>query len=70
MRTTVSIPGIHCAACSALIKDISSEFAAIKGVNVDIDTKQVTVEHDDDFDFGPRKKEIESLDAEYSVFPL
>jgi hypothetical protein len=29
MQTHVSIPGIHCASCAALIKDVSSEFSSI-----------------------------------------
>ncbi len=68
MTTTVSIPGIHCDACSALIKDVSNEFSSIKNVNVDIDTKKVTLEHEEDFDFERWKSEIESLDRKYAIF--
>lgn len=68
MQTIVSIPGIHCAACSALIKDVSSEFSSIKNVEVDIETKKVTLDHEDDFDFQQWKNEIESLDRKYAVF--
>lgn len=67
MQTTVSIPGIHCASCAALIKDVSSEFSSIKHVEVDIDTKNVTLDHGDDFDFQQWKNEIESLDGKYVV---
>ena len=70
MRTTFSIPGIHCAACAALIKDVSGDFPAIKSVDVDIETKRVTVEHDESFDMQTWKKEIEALDAKYKVFPV
>jgi copper chaperone CopZ len=70
MQTTVSIPGIHCAACSTLIKDVSSEFSAIKNVDVDIETKNVTIDHDENFDFNQWKSEIESLDKKYAVFSL
>ena len=70
MQTTVSIPGIHCASCAALIKDISSEFASIKSVDVDVDTKKVTLDHEEGFDFQQWKKEIESLDRKYAVFSL
>lgn len=68
MQTTVSIPGIHCEACSALIKDVSSEFSSIKNVDVDIETKKVTLDHDESFDMQQWKNEIESLDRKYAVF--
>jgi copper chaperone CopZ len=67
MHTIVSIPGIHCASCAALIKDVSSEFPSIKNVDVDIDTKRVTLEHGDDFDRQKWTQEIEALDEKYTV---
>ncbi len=67
MTTTVSIPGIHCLACSALIKDVSTEFPAIKHVDVDIDTKKVTLDHDESFDMQKWSEEIEALDPKYKV---
>jgi copper chaperone CopZ len=70
MQTIVSIPGIHCASCAALIKDVSSEFSAIKNVDVNIDTKNVTLDHDESFDFKQWKSEVESLDRKYAVFSL
>ncbi len=69
MQTTVSIPGIHCASCAALIKDVSSEFPAIKNVGVDIDTKKVTLDYDEGFDIQKWTKEIEALDEKYKVHP-
>jgi len=70
MQTTVSIPGIHCASCAALIKDVSSEFPAIKNVDVDIDTKNVTLEHEENFDKQKWTEEIEALDEKYKVQPV
>lgn len=67
MNTTVSIPGIHCASCAALIKDVSSEFPSIKNINVDVDTKKVTLDHDENFDMKKWIQEIESLDPKYKV---
>jgi len=67
MQTIVSIPGIHCASCSALIKDVSSEFPDIKNVDVDIDTKQVTLDHDESFDMQTWTQEIEALDEKYKI---
>lgn len=70
MTTTVSIPGIHCASCAALIKDVSAEFPSITSINVDIDTKKVTLEHEEKFDMKKWTEEIEVLDPKYKIqFP-
>ena len=69
MRTTVSIPGIHCASCAALIKDVSTEFLSIQSIDVDTERKTVTLEHLDDFDLAKWSQEIESLDEKYKVQP-
>ena len=69
MQTTVSIPGIHCASCAALIKDVSGEFPAIVNVQVDINTKKVILEHDDSFDIERWTAEIEGIDPAYTVQP-
>ncbi|MDO8648893.1 MAG: heavy-metal-associated domain-containing protein [Candidatus Peregrinibacteria bacterium] len=67
MKTTVSIPGIHCEACKALIEDVSSEFPSIKNVDIDIAKKVVTLEHTDDLDMQKWTQEVESLDEKYKV---
>lgn len=67
MQTTVSIPGIHCASCAALIKDVSSEFPSIQKADVDITTKNVTLEHGEDFDLAKWTAEIEALGDSYKV---
>ena len=67
MQTVVSIPGIHCASCAALIKDVSSEFPSIKQVDVDIGTKNVTLDHDETFDMKKWTEEIEALDPKYKI---
>lgn len=67
MQTTVSIPGIHCASCAALIKDVSGEYPSIKQVSVDIDTKNVTLDHDETFDMKKWTEEIEALDPKYKI---
>lgn len=70
MTTTVSIPGIHCASCAALMKDVSSEFPSIKSINVDIDTKKVILDHDESFDMKKWTAAIEALDPKYKVDSL
>ena len=67
--TTVHIPGMHCVSCSALIKDISTEFPEIINVSVDLGAKKVTIEHDDTFNMGKWKAEIEGLGNAYKVHP-
>lgn len=69
MQTVVSIPGIHCASCAALIKDVSSEFPQIQRVDVGVDTKKVTLEHGNDFNISKWSKEIESLGDTYKIHP-
>ncbi len=67
--TKVSIPGIHCEACAKLIKDVSSENVQIKNVDVDLNTKTVTLDHEADFDLKKWSEEIESLDEKYKIQP-
>jgi copper chaperone CopZ len=69
MQTIISIPGIHCPSCSALIKDVSGDFSSIQNIDVDIDTKKVTIDHDDSFDLQTWTQEIEALDEKYKVLP-
>ncbi len=69
MITTLSIPGIHCQACTALIKDVSGDFPAIRNADVNIETKLVTLEHDDGFSLQDWIREIESLDDKYRIQP-
>lgn len=67
MQTTVTIPGIHCASCASLIKDVSSEFPEIRNANVDFGTKTVILDHDERFNVQKWTKEIESLDSKYKI---
>ncbi|MEK9160206.1 MAG: heavy metal-associated domain-containing protein [Patescibacteria group bacterium] len=67
MKTTLSIPGMHCASCLLLVKDVSSEFTEIQNVHVDLETKKVFLEHMDDFDLQNWISEIEALGEAYKV---
>ena len=67
MKTTISIPGIHCASCAELIKDVSAEFPSITHIDVDIETKDVTLDHDENFDVQEWTQEIESIDPKYKI---
>lgn len=70
MQTIVSIPGIHCASCAAMIKDVSSDFPQIQNVDVDIEKKAVTLEHGEDFDKTKWSEEIESLGDTYKIHSI
>jgi len=70
MKTSVSIPGIHCEGCAMLIKDVSKDDASIQDVAVDLTTKTVVIDHDDEFDLDTWTKEIESLNPVYKVLPV
>ncbi|TSC79593.1 MAG: hypothetical protein G01um101425_524 [Candidatus Peregrinibacteria bacterium Gr01-1014_25] len=70
MQTTVSIPGIHCASCAELIKDVSADFPQITGVAVDIDGKRVTLEHAPDLSMDEWRKAVEGLGDQYTVHSL
>ncbi len=67
MQTTLSIPGIHCESCAALIKDVSSEFPQITMVDVNVDTKMVKIHHDESLDIQKWSQEIESLGDTYKI---
>lgn len=67
MKTTVSIPGMHCDSCATLIKDVSSEFPAIRNVQVDLGSKQVALEYEEGLDLKKWTEDIESLGEKYKV---
>lgn len=67
MKTTLSIPGIHCDSCVALIKDVSSDYPAIKNVDISLDSKIVTLEHSDDLDLHKWIEDVEALSDQYKV---
>jgi copper chaperone len=46
-RLTYTVPTIHCAHCGLSIREEVSEVAGVETVDVDIDTKLVTIHGDD-----------------------
>lgn len=67
MKSTFKIPGMHCNSCATLVSEVSKEFPTVHDVNVDLDSKLVTLDHDESMDLGVWKNEIESLGDEYTV---
>lgn len=68
--TIVHIPGLHCPSCISLIKDVSADFPQIQKVDVDVNTKRVSIEHAPDFDLSRWTQEIESLGNTYKILML
>lgn len=67
MKTTFSLPGLHCPSCVALVKDISSEFPEVRTVDVNLATKQVTLDHEEGLNLSSWKRTIEELGDTYQV---
>lgn len=67
MKTTVSIPGMHCNSCVEMIKEVSSEFPAIQKIDVNLETKTAVLEYTDEFVLGAWVEEIEALGEDYKV---
>ena len=44
--TRVSVPGVHCQHCKAAIEGAVSRARGVQRTQVDLTTKQVTVDHD------------------------
>ena len=41
--TTFTVPGVHCAHCEAAIKEEVGAVTGVEAVDVDLDSKQVTI---------------------------
>lgn len=65
MKTTITIKGTHCNSCKLLIEDVCKDFGA-QSCNVNYQTGETAIEHDENFDWQEFKKEIEGL-GQYKV---
>lgn len=61
LKTTIHIQGTHCKACKALIEDVCSEIPGIHSCNVNYQTGETVIEHDENLNFENLKNEIQSL---------
>ena len=66
MKTNIIIKGTHCNSCKMLIEDVCKEVEGVSSCEVNFQTGETVVEHNENLDWGKLKKEIESL-AEYKV---
>ncbi|MBP9774134.1 MAG: heavy-metal-associated domain-containing protein [Candidatus Peribacteraceae bacterium] len=67
MKTSFSIPGIHCNGCAQLITEVSGEQPGVINTRVHLDTKEVVVDHTDEFSAQTWKEQIEALDPKYKI---
>lgn len=68
-KTILSIKGLHCSSCKALIEDITKDFKGVRSAVVDVVRGTATVEHDEKFPVEQFRKEIDSL-GQYRVVSI
>ena len=62
MKTTITIKGTHCPACKSLIEEVCLEdIPGVISCEVNYESGETTIEHDDGLDWQLLKKEIEGL---------
>ena len=66
MKTTITIKGIHCAACKSLIEDVGKDIPGVAACTVDFKTGETVIEYEHMPDWGKFKAEIEQL-GDYAV---
>jgi copper chaperone len=47
MKMTLSVPGMSCGHCKQSVSDAISELGGVYGVDVDLQTKEVTVHYEE-----------------------
>lgn len=67
MQSVYTIPGMHCESCKSLITEVTLESPGVTSASVDLESKTVTIEHDETFDRDAWKREIEALDERYKI---
>lgn len=58
---------MHCDGCVNLIKDVTMEIPGMSEIDIDLDSKTVTLHHSEEFDFEDWKAAIEDLDEVYAI---
>lgn len=65
-NTTIHIVGTHCKACKSLIEDVCKDIEGVQSCNVDFQTGNTVIEHEEGLNLQLLKKEIEEL-GQYTV---
>ncbi len=66
MQTRVTIKGMHCPSCKALIEDVCSEIPGIISCSVNYESGETIIDHNEMVDWENFIKEIKNL-GDYSV---
>lgn len=61
MKTTITIEGTHCNACKMLIEDVCTDVLGIDSCEVNFETGETIVDHNESLDWDSFKEEIEEL---------
>lgn len=61
MKKVITIKGMHCASCKAVIEDVAKETKGVIGCVVDVAKGTATISYEGSVDWNALKKEIESL---------
>ena len=59
--TRLTVTGMHCASCKALIEDVCMEIAGVKSCSVDVAKGEAIIEHDESVGPSLLAREIEGL---------
>ncbi len=66
MKTSITIQGTHCNACKMLIEDVCKDVLGVQACEVNFQTGETIVDHDESLDWNVLTKEIEDL-GDYKV---
>ncbi len=66
MKKVLSVKGMHCASCKAMIEEVAKETKGVTGCVVDVVKGTATIEYEGPVDWNALKKEIKSL-GDYTV---
>lgn len=69
MKTTLTIQGTHCKACKMLIEDVCKDMPGVSSCEVNFETGETILDHDESLDWVSFKKEIEGLGTYTVLLP-
>ncbi len=69
MKTTLTIQGTHCKACKMLIEDVCKDIPGVSSCEVNFETGETILDHDESLDWVSFKKEIEGLGTYTVLLP-
>lgn len=61
ITSKIKIEGTHCASCKALIEDVCSDMPGVSFCEVNHQSGETVIEHDEDMDMDKLVEQIEAL---------